>query len=166
VVTLFQPEIVDAYTALLVWSLVRLVRAKKSTVFALRDWFGVSGLLAGICSATLLSCFFIYYRVEDRVLFSGYVYPDFVYHVTGSCLAIVGLLLASLGRGWVRRAGVFASLVAALQWLRLWSVVNVGLNKWVTIATFLSLLAWGLTSLLSQLFTLGSSASSIVQQLE
>ena len=143
VITELETLIDVAFAAILIWLLVRLILAKRAAAFALRDWFGAISLLVGMCSWALFAFFYVYFAVEHAVLFSGSVYSEFTFDIVGSGAAATGVVLALLGRGWMRRSGLLVSLVMAFQWLGLWFIVDVGLHQWITILSFALLVVWG-----------------------
>jgi hypothetical protein len=149
VVTEYKPMIEVVYATLAAWSLVRLILAKRSTVFTLRDWFGALGLVAGICSGAFFAWFYIYFWVAHSLIAHGFAL--FTYYIAGSCLAVAGMILALIGRGWVRRSASTVSLVMAFQWLGMWDM-SPGLDQDITIATLVLLLAWGVMSLVVRHF--------------
>jgi hypothetical protein len=144
VVTEYKTLIEVAYATLVISSLVRLIVNKTSAVFTLRDRLGASGLVVGACSGALLAWFYIYLWIEHSVIAHGSAL--FIYYAVGSCAAVAGAILALTGRGWVRRSASIVSFVMMLQWLEMWSM-SIGLDQWITIATFFSLVAWGVMSL-------------------
>ena len=160
VVTLYKTLIEIAYAACVMWSLVRLILYKRSAVFTLRDWLGASGLVVGACSGSLFAWFYVYFWIEHSIIAHGSVL--FIYYAVGSCAAVAGALLALTGRGWVRRSAFIMSFVMMLQWLEMWSM-GFGLDQWITIATFFSLVVWGVISLAIRYLTQRPSAMPFIR---
>lgn len=164
VVTEYKPLIEVVFASIVIWSLIKLMLARRSTVFTLRDWLGAAGLLAGTCSWALFAFFYVYLVVEHRIIFSGSVYSQLIYNIVGSSAAVTGVVLALMGRGWMRRSGLFVSLVMAFQWLGLWFIIDDGLDLWITIVSFVLLVAWGVISFATRYLAARSPTSSTQPQ--
>ncbi|MGA1982966.1 MAG: hypothetical protein ABSG84_10845 [Acidobacteriaceae bacterium] len=140
----FKSQIMDAYAAFMIWTIVRWIKATKSTVFATRDWVGGIGLLGGCLSWLLLQWYIVCCVVEDRNLAEGDGY--FAYFVVSACIAIIAMILTLVGRSPVRGAAFVVSFVMVLQW-RYMLGGGLGLNEVTTFATLILLLMYELISL-------------------
>src|SRR6185437_2172899 len=103
--------------------------------YSLRDWLGSLGLAAGTSSAMLFAAFFVYLWAAHRLIANGLA--QVFYFLAGGFLAIGGLILGLVGRGWIRSTAVFVALVMLFQW---WGelIFQIRTKGFVTIAMFVS----------------------------
>ncbi|HME59095.1 MAG TPA: hypothetical protein VKF63_12210 [Terracidiphilus sp.] len=102
------------FTLFAVWLVVKWVRHARVTSFTIRDWIGAFAFWLGILSSFVLGYSYAYFWATHMFLAGarGLLYLlEF-----GFVTAVAGTLLGVAGRGWVRRAAVFVSVVAAFQW--------------------------------------------------
>jgi hypothetical protein len=126
------------FTLLAVWLVVKWVRHAQATAFTVRDWLGAFGFWLGILSSSVLGYSYAHFWVTHKLLVAGGLG---LWHLLefGSLTAVGGLLFGFAGRGWVRRAAVFVSVVAAFQWANL----DFPITDRVTTETMLATLAAG-----------------------
>ena len=106
------------FALLEVWLVVKWVRHAWTTVFTLRDWLGAFAFWLGILSSCVLGYDYAYYWLTRRLVVATGL-GLFRLLEFGLLTAIGSLPFGFTGRGWVRRAAVFVSVVAAFQWANL-----------------------------------------------
>jgi hypothetical protein len=104
-----------AYICFVIWSLFRwaFFPARETS---LRSRLGSAGLVAGSSSAILLAVFYSYVWMAHELPAHGL--NLWVMLLFGVGLGVAGVILGSLGTGWVRRSAFPISLVAIFQWGR------------------------------------------------
>lgn len=105
-----------AYLSFVVWSLFRWAYSRTLQKASLRSRIGSVGLIAGSSSAVLLAWFYLYVRIAHELPAHGLTL--WTIFLVGGGLAVAGVILASLGTGWVRQSGFLISLVVVFQWGR------------------------------------------------
>jgi hypothetical protein len=145
-----RPIFFIAYGVFVVWTVVRLIMEIRSFRRYLREWLGLIGLLAGICSAMLLALFYIHILAEGKLIAHGAAL--WIYYYTAICFALIGLALGLAGHGWVRRSSTIVSLVMVFQWSGQ-MVVSAREDFLITVAMFVSLAVVGIIFMASQRFT-------------
>lgn len=106
-----------AYLFFVIWALFRWAYSRTSQRASLRSRMGSIGLIAGSSSAVLLALFYIYVWIAHKLPAQGLALWSLV--LVGEGLAIVGMIVASLGTGWVRQSGFLISLVMVFEWGRM-----------------------------------------------
>ena len=143
VISRLELQIMVAFAAFVIWTLVRWIMTIRSIVFTWRDRLGAIGLLAGSLSWALFAWMNILYTFERKMVAHGSVF--IIYEITANSLALLGFILALTGRGWLRRSASVISLVMMFHWFGMF-FVSPGLQQYITIASFTTLFVWGITS--------------------
>ncbi len=105
-----------AYLLFVIWSLFRWAHLRMFREASLRSRIGSVGLLAGSSSAVLLAFFYSYVWIAHELPAHGLAL--WTLFLVGEGLAVAGVILGSLGTGWVRQSGFLISLVVVFQWGR------------------------------------------------
>ncbi len=133
-----------AYSAFVIFSLLRLVLSARQSQGKSRRRIGAAGLIVGTYSATLLLLFYLHFWVFGTLIAHGSVL--WIYMFLGCSLAITGTALGLAGLGWVRRSSVMISLVMVCQWLRS-SAAGAGSRNTLDLAMIAILIAFGILTL-------------------
>jgi hypothetical protein len=102
------------------WLVVKWVRHAWATALTVRDWHGAFAFWLGILSSSVLGYLYAYFWVTHKLLVTSGLGLRYLLEL-GSYSAVGGLLFGLAGRGWVRRAAAFISVVAAFQWASFFS---------------------------------------------
>lgn len=102
---------------LAIWLMMKWVHNAQKARFTVRDWLGSLAFWLGMLSASVLGFCYAYFSVFHKLIADA---RGLLYFLEfGVCTAVAGILLGVAGYGWVRRAAVFVSVVAAFQWANL-----------------------------------------------
>jgi hypothetical protein len=100
-----------------IWCLFHWIPQRKRKQRSLRTTCGFTGIILGSTSTFLLAYFYLYIQFTHRLIAHGMNLSIVVY--SGELLALLGLLTASCGTGWISACGLFTSLAMAFQWARM-----------------------------------------------
>ena len=107
--------LVLAYLIFIGLSLNKWFRSSGSKP-SLRKRVGSIGLAVGIASSALLSCFYLYIWLYHALLTHGLAL--WTYFLLGAALSIVGMILGSIGLGYIRQTTLLISFVTFFEWTR------------------------------------------------
>jgi len=104
------------YLLFVIRSLFKWAHLRIFQETSVRSRIGSVGLIAGSTSAVFLAFFYSYWWIAHELPAHGLAL--WTLFLVSEGLAIVGLILASAGIGWVRQSGFVISLVVVFQWAR------------------------------------------------
>jgi hypothetical protein len=128
-----------SYAVFVVWSLWLWIRSVNTKAFALRDWFGSLGLVAGIVSAAMFGWFFLYLAMMHGLIAHGSAL--WLYYYLGEGLAVLGLFLGLFFRGELRQSAAIISVVMMFEWYGE-MIVGLKAEAIVSIALISFLMLW------------------------
>jgi hypothetical protein len=105
-----------AYLLFVIRSLFKWAHLRIFRETSVRSRMASVGLIAGSTSAVLLAFFYCYWWIAHELPAHGLAL--WTLFLVSESLAIVGLILALTGIGWVRQSGFLISLVVVFQWAR------------------------------------------------
>ena len=103
------------YSIFIVWSLNKWLRSPGSEP-SLRQHFALIGLAVSVGSAVLLASFYTYVWMYHALPAHGLAL--WTYFLAGTALSIAGMVLGSIGVGYMRQSTVLISLVTFFEWTR------------------------------------------------
>jgi hypothetical protein len=116
------PDLVDfvrvvfqlGFILVTIWLVARWVRHARKNLATIRDWVGAFAFWLGILSCSVLFYGHAYFFATHKLFADISTFYSVV--SSGLLTSIAGIPVAFVGRGWVRRAGVFILTVAFFEW--------------------------------------------------